>query len=116
MRAYLAGADFSDAYLVDASFACADLTDTNFAGAHLARASLTCATNAPRIVCVGPIGSRGDYVTFGLRDGAIYVRTGCFRGTLAEFAAAVAHTHGDNEHARAYRAACAMAETVLKNS
>ncbi len=96
------------------------LADANLAGANLTRADLlgadlTDTKNAPQIICVGPIGSRRDYVTFELRDGVIHVRTGCFDGTMSKFASQVAKTHGDNEHAQAYRAACAMAETLLKN-
>ena len=38
-------------------------------------------------------------------DGTIELSTGCFRGTVDEFVAAVDKTHAQNEHGRAYRAA-----------
>ena len=52
---------------------------------------------------IGPIGSRADFMTWTRSDNCI--ATGCFRGTIEEFLAAVRETHGDNEHAKAYRAA-----------
>ena len=59
---------------------------------------------------IGPIGSRAAFMTWTRSDNCI--ATGCFRGTVKEFLAAVRETHGDNEHAQAYRAAvkfiCAM--------
>ena len=61
-------------------------------------------------VVIGPLGSRDAYLTWTRSDNCI--ATGCFRGTAAQFLVAVAATHGDNEHARAYRAAAAFLETL----
>jgi hypothetical protein len=52
----------------------------------------------------GPLGSRSGYTTFFHTDKGIFVRCGCFRGTLDEFVAKVKETHNDNEHARNYLA------------
>ena len=52
---------------------------------------------------IGPIGSREACMTWTRSDNCI--DTGCFRGTVDEFLEAVRETHGDNEHAKAYRAA-----------
>ena len=52
---------------------------------------------------IGPIGSRAAYLTWTRSDDCI--ATGCFRGTVAEFRAAVVDTHGDSPHGRVYLAA-----------
>ena len=56
------------------------------------------------IFIAGPLGSRSGYTTFFHTDKGIFVRCGCFRGTLDEFVAKVKETHNDNEHARNYLA------------
>jgi len=53
-------------------------------------------------ICIGPIGSRSDYITFTRSNGC--VTAGCFHGPLAEFVKQVKKVHGNNEHARAYLA------------
>ena len=40
--------------------------------------------------------------------------TGCFSGSLDEFAAAVGKTHADNKYGRDYRAAVAMIREIVK--
>ena len=87
--AYLSGADLSDACLRDAV-----LRD----GARL--------IGARPVVQVGPIGSRSDWLVAYLTDGGIRIDAGCQRQiTRAEFETRLAKTHGDNQHAREYRAA-----------
>ena len=45
-------------------------------------------------IVIGPIGSRSDYTTFYLdKDRNIYVKCGCFSGTIEEFENAVKETH-----------------------
>jgi hypothetical protein len=44
------------------------------------------------------------------------IATGCFRGTVAEFAAAVEQEHGNNEYGRQYRAAVAFIEAMKGNA
>jgi hypothetical protein len=45
--------------------------------------------------------------------GMLTVMTGCYRGTLDEFVAAVAKTHGDNAHGRAYTAAVSLIRATI---
>ena len=51
----------------------------------------------------GPAGSRNDFTTFfRAKDLKIYVKCGCFLGTIDEFERKVAETHGDNQYAHEY--------------
>ena len=60
------------------------------------------------VVQVGPIGSRSDWLVAYLTDGSIRIDAGCQRQiTRAEFETRLANTHGDDQHAREYRAALA---------
>ena len=61
---------------------------------------------------IGPIGSRAAFMTWTRSDNCIV--TGCFRGTVKEFLGAVRETHGDNEHAQAYRAAVEFISALEK--
>ena len=109
--AYLAGANLADANLADAYLAGANLAGANLARADLADANLADADLARAkgikdALTIGPIGSRRATLTAVHReDGTIELSTGCFRGTVDEFVAAVDKTHAQNEHGRAYRAA-----------
>jgi uncharacterized protein YjbI with pentapeptide repeats len=118
----LAGANLTDANLAGANIARANLTDADLAGANLAGANLAGANltgangqkhtligNRPVLV-IGPLGSRCAYLTTFMTDAGVYVRAGCFWNTLDAFKAAVAETHGDNNHGREYRAAIALIE------
>ena len=61
------------------------------------------------------IGSRDGTTTFFRNaNNGISVSCGCFYGTIDEFAAAVTKTHGDNEHAQAYRHAIEIAKLRIK--
>ena len=53
---------------------------------------------------VGPLGSDARYTTIvHKKGGGLRFWTGCFQNKTAdEFRAAIAETHGDNEHAKAY--------------
>ena len=119
--AYLSGADLSGAYLSGADLSCADLSCANLSDAYLSGADLSCAClrdanlrdgvrliGARPVVQVGPIGSRSDWLVAYLTDGGIRIDAGCQRQiTRAEFETRLANTHGDNQHAREYRAALA---------
>lgn len=59
---------------------------------------------------IGPIGSRSDVLLAFLTDAGVRVHAGCFRGSLDEFRAAAANTHGDNGHAREYTVAITLIE------
>ena len=66
------------------------------------------------LISISPIGSRNDTVTFmRTKNRKIAVAVGCFRGDIDEFEKAVSKTHGDNEHAQAYRMAIEMAKLCI---
>ncbi len=63
----------------------------------------------------GPAGSRDDFTTFfACADGSIGVKCGCFYGNLDDFAKKVQATHGDNDHAKVYRAAIEIAKMRIR--
>lgn len=64
-------------------------------------------------LAVGPIGSRNDYTTFYRTASDIWVRCGCFNGSINDFAKKVRETHGNNPHARAYLAAIELAKIQI---
>ena len=67
------------------------------------------------IFWISHIGSRNGTTTFFRNaNNGISVSCGCFYGTIDEFAAAVTKTHGDNEHAQAYRHAIEIAKLRIK--
>ena len=111
--ANLGGANLGGAYLRGASLGDANLGDANLGGANLGGANLGGANlrdewgkleSASDVLIVGPIGSRNGYTTICHTDKGVFVMCGCFRGTLDEFAKKVEKTHGDNNHARDYKA------------
>lgn len=66
------------------------------------------------ILVVGPIGSRAEFTTFfRTKDLKIGVSCGCFQGDLDAFLRKVQKTHGDNNHAKAYRAAAEFARVAI---
>ena len=63
------------------------------------------------VLRISPIGSRDDTVTFmRTKDHKIAVSVGCFYGSVDEFERAVLETHGNNEHAQAYKLAIELAK------
>ena len=111
--ANLGGADLYGANLYGADLYGANLRGANLYGADLYGADLRGADLGEEwgklekntdIFIAGPLGSRSGYTTFFHTDKGIFVRCGCFRGTLNEFVAKVKYTHNDNEHARNYLA------------
>jgi hypothetical protein len=63
------------------------------------------------MLTVGPIGSRNGHTTFyRLADGNIGVACGRFAGTIDAFLKKVSETHGENEHAAAYKLAAELAK------
>ena len=137
-RAYLVGANLGDANLGDANLGDANLVganlgDANLVGANLVGANLDGAYldgayldgaylvgayldggvklvgNRP-ILQIGPIGSRCAYLVSYVTNAGVYVRAGCWFGTLAEFGPRVISTHRDSVHGQEYAAAIAMIE------
>jgi len=116
--AELRGANLSGANLRSADLSGANLSGANLSGADLRSADLRSAnlsygkTVGDRpYFSIGPIGSRSYYLTLWLTDKGPYIKTGCFTGTLDEFAAAVEKTHGDNDHGKEYQMAMLMMES-----
>ena len=120
-RANLAGANLDGANLAGANLAGAYLARANLAGANLARAKVrlklgmeTMLTGARPIMQISPIGSRWAVLTIMRTEAGLMAQTGCFGpAPLDEFEAAVAATHGDTQHGRAYRAAIALARVQM---
>ncbi len=63
------------------------------------------------VLCIGPIGSVGRTIFAWITDKGLRIEAGCFFGTRDEFLAILAETHGDNEHAREYKAALTLIDT-----
>ena len=99
----LGGADLRSADLYGADLGGANLGGANLYGANLGEEWGKLEKNTD-IFIAGPLGSRSGYTTFFHTDKGIFVRCGCFCGTLDEFVAKVKETHNDNEHARNYLA------------
>ena len=100
--AYLGGANLRGACLDGASLGGADLRGADLRGANLDGKKLV---GERPILMIGPIGSRSDYFTAYMTDAGVYLRTGCFFGSVEDFAEKCIKTHGDNEHAQEYAAA-----------
>ena len=108
--AYLDGANLAGANLAGANLARAYLDGANLDGAYLDGANLDGANLVGKrpILQIAPLGSRCAYLVSYITAAGIKVRAGCFFGTLEEFEAACAKTHGDNEHGKEYAAAVVM--------
>ena len=98
----------SGAYLGGANLGDANLRGANLGGANLGGADLGGEwgelQSSSDVLIVGPIGSRNDYTTIYHTDKGIFVRCGCFSGTLSEFSEKVKETHGESKHAKDYLA------------
>ncbi len=99
-RAYLSGADLRGADLSGAYLRGADLRGALLDGKKL--------IGDRPVLQIGPIGSREDYFLAFITEDGVKVQAGCFCGSLADFEIQCAETHGDNEHAREYKAALAL--------
>ena len=111
--ANLYGADLCGANLYGANLRSANLYGANLYGANLYGANLGDAgklTGARPYFAVGPIGSRQDVLAAFLTEKGIYLRAGCFFGTVEEFRDKLQGEHGDNAHAVEYRAALVLVE------
>ena len=103
--AYLRGANLGGANLGGAYLRGANLRGAYLRGAYLRGANLGGAgkiTSVDDILLIGPIGSRADYTHIYRTDKGVYVKCGCFFGTVDEFASKVKDTHGDNKFANQY--------------
>ena len=121
-RANLIDANLSGAYLIDADLSSADLSGAYLSGAYLSRANLSGTNligaylnNKEKLVGyrpifqIGPIGSRCDYFVAYITDKGLRFDAGCQRQITREvFESRLTKLHGENKHAREYRAALAL--------
>ena len=89
----LRGADLSGAYLSGAYLSGADLSGSDLSGAYLRGAEKI---EIKKIITIGPIGSRSDYLTVYYTDNKPVIKAGCFFGDTDLFRKKVADTHKDN--------------------
>ena len=108
----LYGADLYGADLRGANLRGADLRGANLRGANLDGAGKLIGDRP--IIQISPIGSRSDFLTAYITDNGIFLKTGCFFGTVENFKSAIKNTHGDNIHAEEYTAALTLIETHVK--
>ena len=115
--ANLSGAYLSRADLSDANLSGANLSDANLSGAYLSDANLSGAylKNNENLVGrrpvfqIGPIGSRCAYFVAYITDKGLRFDAGCQRQITREvFERRLTELHGDNKHAKEYRAALAL--------
>ena len=107
-RANLDGADLDGAYLTGANLAGANLAGAYLAGAIVRDQKLI---GSRPVFQISPIGSRcAQFVSY-ITEAGVLLNAGCFWGTVEEFRAKLADTHGDNDHAKEYNAALLMIET-----
>ena len=121
--AYLSGAYLRGAYLRGAYLRGADLSGAYLSGAYLSGAYLSGAKladglevdDSPRpFFYIGMIGSEsGELLAFSTNKG-IYLKRGCFLGTVAEFEAALEKKHDGNEHGKEYAAALVLIKLHFK--
>ena len=91
----------------------ANLRSANLYGADLYGAALGDAgqlTGDRPYFAVGPVGSRQDVLAAFLTEKGVYLRAGCFFGTVEQFREKLQGEHGDNAHAVEYRATLALVE------
>ncbi len=113
--ANLDGANLAGAILAGANLARANLDGANLAGAFLDGANLDGAFLAGKkligarpVFQIGPIGSRcAQFVSY-ITEAGVLLNAGCFWGTVDEFRAKLADTHGNNDHAKEYEMALLM--------
>ena len=65
---------------------------------------------------IGPIGSRNDTTTFfRTLNRQIFVKCGCFTGSIDEFVEAVKKTHGGTKHEKTYMLAVELAKAQIED-
>ena len=112
-----AGADLVGANLVGADLAGANLVGANLAGANLVGASFAGDLKLIGLrpfLSIGPIGLVGRTFMAWITNQGLRLRAGCFFGTRDEFIAQLESTHGENEHAKEYRAALTLIDAHVE--
>jgi hypothetical protein len=106
-RADLRRADLSDADLSRANLSGADLSDADLSDANL-KNDETLVGKRP-ILQIGPVGSRCAYFVAYITDKGLRFDAGCQRQITREvFERRLTELHGENEHAKEYRAVLAL--------
>ena len=106
-RANLSGANLSGANLSDAYLSRAYLSGANLSDAYLKNKEKLVGKRP--IFQVGPIGSRCDYFVAYITDKGLRFDAGCQRQITREvFESRLTELHGENEHAKEYRAVLAL--------
>jgi hypothetical protein len=110
--AYLGRANLRGANLRGANLDGADLRGAYLGGAYLRGAYL----DVKRLIgdrpifTIGPIGSRSDFLVAYITNQGVYLRAGCFFGSVAQFTEKCAAEHGNGRHAQEYAAALSLIE------
>ena len=86
----------------------------NLGGANLGDAGKI--NSVDDILIVGPLGSRSAYTQIYRTDQGVYVKCGCFFGTIDEFAEKVKKTHAGNKYERDYNALIEYAKIRFANN
>ena len=107
--ANLRGADLGGADLGGAYLRGADLRGANLGGAGKIN-------SVDDLLIVGPLGSRSAYTQIYRTDKGVYVKCGCFFGTIEEFAGKVQKTHAGNKYERDYSALIEYAKIRFANN
>ena len=101
------GADLSRANLSGANLICANLSGAYLSGAYLKNKEKLVGKRP--ILQVGPIGSRCAYFVAYVTDKGLRFDAGCQQQITREvFEGRLTELHGENEHAKEYRAALAL--------
>ena len=117
--ANLSYTDLRYANLADADLSCTTLSNTNIFGADLRYVKLAenvtvKATTWRRYTAISNVGSRNDTLHLFNTNAGIFVKTGCFSGTVDKFMAKVEASHGKTRYAQDYAAAIAFAKQYFK--
>ena len=91
----LRSADLQGANLHGADLRSADLQGANLHGANL-QPGLFIKGDCP-FIQIGPIGSRLDYLSAFMTNKGIFLRTGCFFGSIKDFNEAVITRYGGSQ-------------------
>ena len=103
----LRGADLGSAYLGGANLGGAYLGGANLRGAYLRKEIKIKAIQRP-FFQVGPIGQDDRILMAFSTEKGIYLKTGCFFGTVDEFLKNLQEKHGNNDHAHEYKSALVL--------
>ena len=102
-----------DAGLMDVNLKGADFFGAILGSTKLYDAKLACVRN---MLILGPMGSREDFLYAVRGPKGVKVQAGCCFKSIRDFLKEVDEKHGDNEHARNYRAAAEMIKAWAENT